>query len=144
MPRLDADPDELRRLIVDEQWSFAAVARRFGVSDRTVGKHARKLGIEPTRTSIRRPELNEGTWLRDQFAAGRSIQEVADELGADYGTITQARRRQGISPKRAPRRTPDMAEVSRRLEAGESMAAIGRALGHHSSVISRAVRRATS
>jgi DNA invertase Pin-like site-specific DNA recombinase len=141
VPGLIVDPDELRRLLVDEGRSFSEVARLFGVSQPTVARRPRVLGIEATYTRGRRPELHEGDWLRHQFAAGRSIDDVAGEPGVTYGTVVTARQRLGISTARAPKRPIDLDEVRRRLEVGESKRSIARALGHSSSAISRAVKR---
>ena len=87
------------------------------------------------------PELHDGDWLGTQFDAGQSIADVAAEIGVHSGTVTHARRRFGIAATRAPKRTIDVDEVRRRLEAGESMAVIGRALGHTRSAISKVVRQ---
>jgi transposase len=114
VPGLIVDPDELRRLLVDEGRSFSEVARLFGVSQPTVARRPRVLGIEATYTRGRRPELHEGDWLRHQFAAGRSIDDVAGEPGVTYGTVVTARQRLGISTARAPKRPIDGAEVRRR------------------------------
>ena len=91
--------------------------------------------------TIRYPKLHDGEWLRAQFDAGRTIDDVAAEIGVHPGTVTHARRRYGIAPTRAPKRTVDVDEVRRQLGAGESMGSIGRALGHTSSAISKVVRR---
>ena len=79
--------------------------------------------------------------MREQFDAGRSIADVADEPGVNYETVVTARSRHGIAPTRTPKRTVDVGEVRRRLEAGESMRSIGRELGHDASAISRVARR---
>jgi DNA invertase Pin-like site-specific DNA recombinase len=141
VPGLNIDADVLRRLLVDEGRSFSEVARLFDTSHVTVARRARALGIEATHTRVKRPELHEGDWLRDQFAAGRGIDDVAAELGVTSGTVVHARQRLGISTARAPKRPIDLAEVHRRLEIGESKRSIGRALGHSGSAISRAVKR---
>jgi transposase-like protein len=139
--RIDLDPDELRRLLVDERRSFTEVARVFGVSGMTVARRAHDLGVESAHRRVKRPELHDGEWLRAKFDAGRTIAEVAAELGVHPDSVTHARRRFGIAPTRAPRRRVDVAEVRHRLEAGESMGTIGRALGHSSSAISKVAHR---
>lgn len=141
MARINIDSDELLRLVVDERRSFTEVAGVFGVSRMTVARRAHDLGVKSAHRNIKRPELHDAEWLRAQFDAGRTIADVAAELGVHPGTVTHARRRFGIAPTRAQRRTVDVEVVRRRLAAGESMGAIGRALGHSSSAISKVAKR---
>lgn len=92
-------------------------------------------------TPIRFPRLHDAGWLCAQFDAGRSIDDVAADIGVHRGTVVAARRRHGLSKPRAPRRPVDVDAVRHGLENGLSLGAIGRQLGHTSSAISKVVRR---
>jgi hypothetical protein len=72
---------------------------------------------------------------------GRGVAEVADELGMNYDSVVNIRRRLGIAPTRAAKRPIDVDEVRRRLEAAETPGDIGRALGHTTSAVSKVARR---
>ncbi len=119
-------------------------ARVFGVSASTIERRAREHSIRSRWSTDRRNkrwQLHDGDWLREKFDSGRRIADIADELGVAYGTVVNARNQFGIGTPRAPKRQIDVDEVRQRLEAGESLRAIARALGHSSSAISTVVRR---
>ncbi len=133
----DADRDEVRRL-VESGLTFNETARPLEWSPSTIQNIARAWGCghrcpRGRKPSVARYSMTPTGWR--PVDAGRSIADVADELGVHYGTVVTARQRHGTSPTRAPKRPIDIDEVRRRLAAGESMGSIGRALGHTSSAI---------
>lgn len=132
------DIDQLRQLVEVDGLSYHAAARELGVRHESARKAAIRSGIlspfEP------RPylELHDEAWLRQQFAAGRSVADVADELGVHATTVARARSRLGISTLRT---RVDVDEVRRRLDDGQSIYEIAKALGRAYSTIWRVVDR---
>lgn len=139
--RRGVDRATLERLVVEERKSFVESALLLSVHWRTVARKAKEYGIVSSHQRVKRDELHDAAWLAAQFADGRSIADLAEQLGVNYGTVITARRRHGIAPKRTPKRRVDVEAVRSMLDAGDSLGDIGRHLGHTSSAISKVARR---
>ena len=140
----NVDDDDVRRLL-EQGRNFHEIADVLGCSPSTVHRTARRLGLRsPNDRGQRVPALHDVEWLRGRFDRGCTIAEVAAEIGVSYGAVVTARQRFGLSRPRARLGAIDVDEVRSRLETGESLRSIGRAMGHSSSGLAQAVRRSAN
>lgn len=87
--------------------------------------------------------------IKDLYAAGRSVMQIAKALGLSRESVSRhaaAARAQGVQPVPDPRwMTPQEVERARQLHSeGHSVNAISRALGRSHIAISKAVRDAAA
>jgi hypothetical protein len=104
-PRFDGEQaTEIGRLYTDEGLSLTALAKRYATNPVTIRNTLARLGIE--RRTIGRPEIwtaERIAWMAEQYGAGRSQQDIADELSVNQtavsarlitaGVITRTRQR---------------------------------------------------
>ncbi len=141
----NVNDDDVRRLL-EQGRNFHEIADVLGCSSSTVLGRARRLGLRSSYYNDRGqrfPALHDAEWLRGRFDRGATIAEVADEIGVSYGAVVAARQF-GLSRPRVRSGPIDVDEVRRRLETGESLRSIGRAMGHSSSGLAVALRRSAT
>jgi hypothetical protein len=105
-------PGWLKARWTDSTLTVVAIATLAGCSDRHVRKVARDLGLPPrprggVRTRkpkpepqppSRYPQLNDPTWLRQQYAIERRpLLALAREVGCDRQAVRSALRRHGLT-----------------------------------------------
>ncbi|CDO31101.1 TniQ family protein [Mycobacterium porcinum] len=99
---------DLIRLHHGERLSVRTIAARFGVRSKAVYALASEYNVE-TRKGRGRPRLDiDPAWFRrERVQNGRSLRDIADEIGASYAAVRQFGQRQGIAVERfRPRRKP--------------------------------------
>src|SRR5687767_8999522 len=109
------DLERLRQLIEVDGLTARAAAVELGVSQPTALRRIRKAGIEWPR----RPVYWDRGWLLAREHDGLTIEQTARMAGVSVTAIAKARRRAGLVRPTAPKRHIDMAEVERRLAAGQ-------------------------
>lgn len=98
------DPEVLRRLYHGQGMSLREVGDRLDVSRGTVRKWMERHGIERRGRSEAvglaagaDPRLRDGDWLRERYEGdGRSLNEIADELGVSDSAVLHQMRRHGV------------------------------------------------
>lgn len=98
------DPDWLRRQYVDLGRETKDIATEVGCTPGAVHHRLVKFGIplRPRLTSnnSRYPQLHDEVWLRQQHETrGRSVAEIAQEVGCSEGSVTYHMRDFGIRPR---------------------------------------------
>jgi transposase-like protein len=147
----------LRARYVDEGRSLAQIAAELGCSKQLVHAWLRAHGI-PARAQTRfaqLPALADRAWLRERYdVQGRTIPEIAAEVGCGATTVQRALRVHGI-PARPPRvarvasrRAPGADRLedgawlrARYLDEGKSCQQIAEELGCAKMTVHRALRR---
>jgi predicted transcriptional regulator len=87
------------RVAFAEGETVSSIARTVGVDRATVRREMRRHGVEnPQADRGHRPaRLDDVDWLeREYVTAGRSMQSIADEIGATQRTVSRALRRHGF------------------------------------------------
>jgi transposase len=120
------------------------VARRFGVSDTTVRNILRRNGLVAShlREKVSEAQIDQMLAL---YHAGKTLKEIADELSVirgtpcSNGTVSKVLRKAGIPMRPSIKRhklTPELRqELAGRYAAGEIMAALQKAYGVSSTVV---------
>jgi hypothetical protein len=131
---------------LDEGW-VEELAAGLGM---TVGDVARMIdGAGPRRDGRYRGRLDVDE-IHRRYQAGESLAEIGAAMGASDTTVRHAMVRAGIPTRAGPRpagerRGPlhrlDIAEIRRRYQAGDAIAAIARAIGASESGVGRAIKR---
>ena len=149
----DASPDHrhdllteayLKRAYVEELRSANDVGAELGVTGETVLRAVRRLGLGVRRRGPQRPNtagLTEA-WLRQAYVVeGRSLSDMAAELGCCTRTISRTVALLGIEARRGRIEKLLTAEVLRKLyvEEGLSTVAVGERLGCSGSSVANAL-----
>lgn len=108
-----ADPQWLQAQ-ADAGCSVADIAADVGCGEAWVRTAYRRAGLTPPRRANGFPQLADPDWLQAQADVGRSLAEIADELGAVRATVTAAYRRAGL-PGPVTVRLPDELRDHERL-----------------------------
>lgn len=87
-----------------EGLSLAALAAEFGSNTKTVAATLHRLGVATDGTNPVRWTPEREQWLREQYAAGRSQQSLADELGINQTVVSIHLRRLGVLAPQPRRR----------------------------------------
>lgn len=108
----------------------AEIAAVIGCSWKTVWRRQKLMGIfEPERRPI---DTDRATAL---LARGYRMAEIAQILGHDYTHLRRALRVAGLPPLQTPVNDAERWQMARMYRGGQSMRAIGRALGRHEQTV---------
>lgn len=126
----------------EEGFTMSDVARKTGLSYWSVRNAYEKNGVEPARIISAAQWLaeNEEEKLRTLVQEGKTIAEIAEEMGETYADVRAALAELGIKATRARVKTElDVDEVEKLIAQGFSMRAIGEELSVSREVVARAI-----
>ena len=159
------DPDWLRREYVVNRRTASDLARELGVATSTVHRQVKKYGFSvaprprpttPKKDPKPRPRCDvDPAWLRTRYHdEGRTLTDIAGELGISPSTMSALAKRQGLQVKRGPRpsqkrpkqakprSTIDLQWLHREFEVnGRSLADMADEAGVTASTLRRQARR---
>lgn len=91
------DAEWVRARDIDARMSIHAIADELGVADNTVGRALRRHGVQRRRRADR-PGGIDPDWLRKRYVDnGRTIVEIAREVGVGKSTVHRALQLHGIT-----------------------------------------------
>ena len=97
--RLIISKQELRRLYLHEKLTITQIADQLSSSPNTIRRRLIKFGIDRRDGNSHAPSLllHDANWLRKAYITdGKTKQQIADEVGAAYGTVDKWLRRHAI------------------------------------------------
>lgn len=98
------DKKELEELYVNRSFSAQKIADIISVDKSTVCRALKRHGIQARKRTSKYPKLNDKKWLIEQYEGGRSITNIAKELGCLEGVVASSLYAIGVktrSPKEA-------------------------------------------
>lgn len=111
-----------------------------GVDSPTSGRSSRRLGL-PVLRRLTRSEIED---VVTGYQSGRSLADLAQELGIHHRTVADHLERLGVARRvNLPKMSPaDVRGAAIRYRAGESLATVGKVLNVDASTVQRALKRA--
>ncbi|HSX45365.1 MAG TPA: hypothetical protein VLF39_04665 [Candidatus Saccharimonadales bacterium] len=84
------DRNWLKQKYIDEQLSMSQIGQLLGVSRYPVYRALKRFEIEARPHTSKYAELNDKDWLLEQHSQGKSIRQIAEEIGATAGAVQSA------------------------------------------------------
>lgn len=94
------DKEWLQQKYVDDQLNMSQIGALLGVTKHSVSRALKKHGLQARIHTSKYGQLNDKNWLIDQYVnVGKSIKKIAEEIGANVGTVHSALTHMGIKTR---------------------------------------------